>query len=47
VPIVVIGQVERGYYLPASALSLLMLGASLAALLLIAARVPRGTRAAS
>ncbi|AOJ19788.1 phosphonate ABC transporter permease [Burkholderia cenocepacia] len=47
VPIVVIGQVERGYYLPASALSLLMLGASLAALLLIAARVPRGKRAAS
>ncbi|WP_175694031.1 2-aminoethylphosphonate ABC transport system, membrane component PhnV [Burkholderia ambifaria] len=47
VPIVVIGRVERGYYLPASALSLLMLGASLAALLLIAARVPRGTRAAS
>ncbi|HHL4082219.1 2-aminoethylphosphonate ABC transport system, membrane component PhnV [Burkholderia sola] len=47
VPIVVIGQVERGYYLPASALSLVMLGASLAALLLIAARVPRGTRAAS
>jgi len=46
VPIVVIGQVERGYYLPASALSLLMLGASLAALLLIAARVPRGRRSA-
>lgn len=46
VPIVVIGQVERGYYLPASALSLLMLGASLAALLLIAARVPRGRGAA-
>ncbi|AYQ92643.1 2-aminoethylphosphonate ABC transport system, membrane component PhnV [Burkholderia gladioli] len=41
VPIVVIGQVERGYYLPASALSLLMLVASLAALMLIAARVPR------
>ncbi|MBR8244361.1 2-aminoethylphosphonate ABC transport system, membrane component PhnV [Burkholderia multivorans] len=47
VPIVVIGQVERGYYLPASALSLLMLGASLAALLLIAARLPRGTRSAA
>ncbi|KVU08488.1 phosphonate ABC transporter permease [Burkholderia ubonensis] len=46
VPIVVIGQVERGYYLPASALSLLMLGASLAALLLIAARVPGGRRVA-
>ncbi|KWK43835.1 phosphonate ABC transporter permease [Burkholderia stagnalis] len=45
VPIVVIGQVERGYYLPASALALMMLGASLAALLLIAARVPRGGRA--
>ncbi|GAB7537675.1 2-aminoethylphosphonate ABC transport system, membrane component PhnV [Burkholderia sp. 22PA0099] len=41
VPIVVIGQVERGYYLPASALALLMLVASLAALMLIAARVPR------
>ncbi|WP_246793682.1 2-aminoethylphosphonate ABC transport system, membrane component PhnV [Burkholderia perseverans] len=41
VPIVVIGEVERGYYLPASALSLLMLVASLAALMLIAARVPR------
>ncbi|WP_186087439.1 2-aminoethylphosphonate ABC transport system, membrane component PhnV [Burkholderia gladioli] len=41
VPIVVIGQVERGYYLPASALSLLMLVASLAALMLLAARVPR------
>jgi 2-aminoethylphosphonate transport system permease protein len=41
VPIVVIGQVERGYYLPASALALLMLIASLAALLLIAARAPR------
>ncbi|ACR30851.1 2-aminoethylphosphonate ABC transport system, membrane component PhnV [Burkholderia glumae] len=41
VPIVVIGEVERGYYLPASALSLLMLAASLAALMLIAARVPR------
>ena len=41
VPIVVIGQVERGYYLPASALSLLMLVASLAALMLFAARVPR------
>jgi 2-aminoethylphosphonate transport system permease protein len=41
VPIVVIGEVERGYYLPASALSLLMLVASLLALMLIAARVPR------
>src|ERR1700754_3271321 len=41
VPIVVVGQVERGYYLPASALSLILLLVSLAALLLIAARVPR------
>ena len=41
VPIVVVGQVERGYYLPASALSLIMLAVSLAALLLIAARLPR------
>lgn len=41
VPIVVIGEVERGYYLPASALSLLMLVASLLALMLIAACVPR------
>jgi 2-aminoethylphosphonate transport system permease protein len=41
VPIVVVGQVNRGYYLPASALSLILLGVSLAALLLIAARVPR------
>ncbi|WP_017778319.1 2-aminoethylphosphonate ABC transport system, membrane component PhnV [Paraburkholderia kururiensis] len=41
VPIVVVGQVERGYYLPASALSLILLLASLAALLLIAARAPR------
>ncbi|MBV8046567.1 MAG: 2-aminoethylphosphonate ABC transport system, membrane component PhnV [Paludibacterium sp.] len=41
VPIVVIGQVERGYYLPASALSLLLLLASLAALLAIAARERR------
>ena len=41
VPIVVVGQVERGYYLPASALSLILLIASLAALVLIAARVPR------
>ncbi|MEK6423671.1 MAG: 2-aminoethylphosphonate ABC transport system, membrane component PhnV [Burkholderia gladioli] len=46
VPIVVIGQVERGYYLPASALALLMLVASLAALMLIAARVPRLRRPA-
>lgn len=41
VPIVVVGQVERGYYLPASALSLIMLVASLAALTLIAAKIPR------
>ena len=41
VPIVVVGQVERGYYLPASALSLILLLVSLAALLMIAARVPR------
>ncbi|WP_233217236.1 2-aminoethylphosphonate ABC transport system, membrane component PhnV [Trinickia dabaoshanensis] len=41
VPIVVVGQVERGYYLPASALSLILLIASFAALLLIAARVPK------
>ncbi|MFP6561754.1 2-aminoethylphosphonate ABC transport system, membrane component PhnV [Paraburkholderia sp. B3] len=41
VPIVVVGAVERGYYLPASALSLILLIVSLAALLVIAARVPR------
>jgi 2-aminoethylphosphonate transport system permease protein len=41
VPIVVVGQVNRGYYLPASALSLILLAVSLAALLLIAARAPR------
>jgi len=41
VPIVVVGQVERGYYLPASALSLILLLVSLAALVLIAARAPR------
>jgi 2-aminoethylphosphonate transport system permease protein len=41
VPIVVVGQVNRGYYLPASALSLILLGVSLAALLLIAVKVPR------
>jgi len=41
VPIVVVGQVERGYYLPASALSLIMLCASLAALSLIAVKMPR------
>ncbi|RDV00146.1 2-aminoethylphosphonate ABC transport system, membrane component PhnV [Trinickia dinghuensis] len=41
VPIVVVGQVERGYYLPASALSLILLAASFAALSLIAARVPK------
>jgi 2-aminoethylphosphonate transport system permease protein len=40
VPIVVVGQVERGYYLPASALSLIMLAASLLALSLIAVRMP-------
>lgn len=41
VPIVVVGAVERGYYLPASALSLILLIVSLVALLLIAARAPR------
>lgn len=41
VPIVVVGQVERGYYLPASALALILLLASLAALSLIAARAPK------
>lgn len=41
VPIVVVGQVERGYYLPASALSLILLFASFAALSLIAARLPK------
>ncbi|MGG1944903.1 2-aminoethylphosphonate ABC transport system, membrane component PhnV [Trinickia sp. NRRL B-1857] len=41
VPIVVVGQVERGYYLPASALSLILLVASFAALSLIAARLPK------
>ncbi|BBU29204.1 ABC transporter permease [Burkholderia sp. THE68] len=41
VPIVVVGQVNRGYYLPASALSLILLAVSLAALLMIAARAPR------
>ena len=41
VPIVVVGQVERGYYLPASALSLILLLISLVALVLIAARAPR------
>ncbi|MFM0322387.1 2-aminoethylphosphonate ABC transport system, membrane component PhnV [Caballeronia glebae] len=41
VPIVVVGQVNRGYYLPASALSLILLAISFAALLLIAARAPR------
>ncbi|MEJ8796714.1 2-aminoethylphosphonate ABC transport system, membrane component PhnV [Trinickia caryophylli] len=44
VPIVVIGQVERGYYLPASALSLILLVASLAVLTLIAARAPAPRR---
>jgi 2-aminoethylphosphonate transport system permease protein len=44
VPIVVVGQVERGYYLPASALSLIMLAASLAALSLIAVRMPARRR---
>ncbi|PLZ02983.1 2-aminoethylphosphonate ABC transport system, membrane component PhnV [Burkholderia sp. WAC0059] len=41
VPIVVVGAVQRGYYLPASALSLILLLVSLGALLLIAARAPR------
>jgi 2-aminoethylphosphonate transport system permease protein len=44
-PIVVVGQVERGYYLPASALSLIMLAASLAALSLIAAKIPTRRKA--
>jgi 2-aminoethylphosphonate transport system permease protein len=42
VPIVVVGQVERGYYLPASALSLVLLLVSLTALVLIAGRGTRG-----
>ncbi|WP_322016014.1 2-aminoethylphosphonate ABC transport system, membrane component PhnV [Paraburkholderia sp. J12] len=41
VPIVVVGAVERGYYLPASALSLILLVVSLFALLLIAAQAPK------
>jgi len=44
-PIVIVGAVERGYYLQASALSLILLLLALAALLLIAARVPRRTPA--
>jgi 2-aminoethylphosphonate transport system permease protein len=40
VPIVVVGEVERGYYLPASALSLVLLAISLLALCLIATRMP-------
>ncbi len=35
-PVKILGEVERGYYLPASALSVVLLAASLAALLLIA-----------
>jgi 2-aminoethylphosphonate transport system permease protein len=46
VPIVVVGEVERGYYLPASALSLVLLVLSLLALCLIAARAPKPRRAA-
>ncbi|MDR0479912.1 MAG: 2-aminoethylphosphonate ABC transport system, membrane component PhnV [Burkholderiaceae bacterium] len=38
VPIVLIGDIERGYYLPASALALLLLGVSLIALIVIAGR---------
>lgn len=41
VPVVVVGQVERGYYLPASALALILLTASFTALSLIAARVQK------
>ena len=41
VPIVVVGEVERGYYLPASALALILLACSLLALCLIAARIPK------
>jgi 2-aminoethylphosphonate transport system permease protein len=41
VPIVVVGAVERGYYLPASALSLILLLVSLGALLVIAAQAPK------
>ncbi len=41
VPIVVVGQVNRGYYLPASALSFILLAVSLAALFVIAGRAPR------
>ena len=44
VPIVVVGQVERGYYLPASALSLILLLLALMALLLIAVRGPARNR---
>ena len=35
-PVKILGEVERGYYLPAAALSVVMLAASLAALLAIA-----------
>jgi 2-aminoethylphosphonate transport system permease protein len=35
-PVKILGEVERGYYLPASALSVILLAASLAALLAIA-----------
>jgi 2-aminoethylphosphonate transport system permease protein len=37
----VVGQVNRGYYLPASALSFILLAVSLAALFVIAGRAPR------
>ena len=42
VPILLIGDIERGYYLPASALSLLLLGVSLVALIVIAGRTANG-----
>jgi 2-aminoethylphosphonate transport system permease protein len=42
-PVKILGEVERGYYLPASALAVVLLAASLAALILIAG--VRGRRA--
>jgi 2-aminoethylphosphonate transport system permease protein len=43
-PVKILGEVERGYYLPASALAVVLLAASLAALLLIAGRAPKADR---
>lgn len=43
-PVKILGQVERGYYLPASALSVVLLAASLAALLAIAGANRRDVR---